>query len=114
MRKIRKEVYGPPVKISESKGWPDKINESDEFELNIKGHKNIKVKAGVSLLTSLENAGVIVPSVCRSGECSMCRLKLVSGEVFQPEGTPVRKSDRDFGYIHSCVSYPLSDLEILI
>jgi hypothetical protein len=27
---------------------------------------------------------------------------------------PVRGSDRRFGYIHACVSYPLSDLEVLL
>jgi len=34
--------------------------------------------------------------------------------VFQPVGIPVRKSDRQFGYVHSCVSYPLEDLEIMV
>ncbi|MFH1953304.1 MAG: 2Fe-2S iron-sulfur cluster binding domain-containing protein, partial [Pseudomonadota bacterium] len=54
------------------------------------------------------------PSLCRSGECSMCRIKVLSGKVFQPADVPVRKSDRQFGYVHACVSYPLEDLEILI
>jgi hypothetical protein len=31
-----------------------------------------------------------------------------------PAGTPLRKSDHWFGYAHSCVSYPLSDLEIVL
>jgi hypothetical protein len=44
----------------------------------------------------------------------MCRLKILSGKVFQPAGVPVRKSDRQFGYVHSCAAYPLSDLEILL
>jgi len=43
-----------------------------------------------------------------------CRLKVVSGKVYQPQETPVRKSDRQFGYVHGCVSYPLEDLEILV
>jgi hypothetical protein len=44
----------------------------------------------------------------------MCRLKILSGKVFQPAGVAVRKSDRQFGYVHSCAAYPLSDLEILL
>ncbi len=44
----------------------------------------------------------------------MCRLKLTDGRVYQPPGTPVRKSDTQFGYIHSCVSYPIEDIEILL
>jgi ferredoxin len=66
------------------------------------------------LLVALEKKGIVVPSLCRSGECSMCRVKILSGKVFQPAGALVRRSDRQFGYVHSCVSYPLEDLEVLI
>ena len=76
--------------------------------------KPLEARAGESLLVSLEKGGLVVPSLCRSGECSMCRLKILSGKVFQPPGVPVRKSDRQFGYVHACAAYPLSDLEILI
>jgi hypothetical protein len=41
-------------------------------------------------------------------------VKLVAGKVFMPPGVPMRSSDRQFGYIHSCVSYPLEDCEVLI
>jgi hypothetical protein len=34
--------------------------------------------------------------------------------VFQPEGVRLRKSDRQFNYIHPCMAYPLTDLEILL
>jgi len=39
---------------------------------------------------------------------------LLSGKVYQPQDVKLRKSDRRYGYIHACVSYPLSDLEMLI
>jgi ferredoxin len=70
--------------------------------------------AGEPLLTALEKNDMVVPSLCRSGECSMCRVKILSGKVYQPPGVPVRKSDRQFGYVHSCMAYPLEDLEILL
>jgi hypothetical protein len=44
----------------------------------------------------------------------MCRVKILSGRVFQPAGVAVRKSDRQFGYVHSCMAFPVSDLEILV
>lgn len=72
----------------------------------MKGYDVVVVGAG--------KGGVVVPSLYRSGECSLCRVKLLSGRVFQPPGALVRKSDTQFGYVHSCVSYPLSDLEVLI
>ena len=65
-------------------------------------------------MNSLERAGIVITASCRSGECSLCRTKLVSGKVFQPRGVKLRKSDRTFGYIHTCMAYPLEDLEIII
>ncbi|HPJ40416.1 MAG TPA: 2Fe-2S iron-sulfur cluster-binding protein, partial [Spirochaetota bacterium] len=54
------------------------------------------------------------PALCRSGECSLCRVKLLSGKVYQPRGAHVRASDLKYGYIHSCAAYPLSDCEVLL
>ena len=65
-------------------------------------------------LRELEKAGVVVPSLCRSGECSTCRTKLISGTVFHPGTELLRKADMRFGYIHPCVTYPVSDISILI
>jgi len=113
-RKIRKEAYGPPANIWEDPGWPEEVRPDDEFRVSVAGADPIRARAGAPLLTALEGAGLRVPSLCRSGECSMCRVKIVSGKVFQPAGVPVRKSDRQFGYVHACVSYPLEDLEILL
>ena len=41
-------------------------------------------------------------------------MRLLSGKVFMPAHTGIRESDRQNGYIHACVSYPLEDLEIKI
>jgi len=113
-RKIRKELYGPPLDICNDPGWPKEIGHDHLFSISIKGGQTISAPAGTPLLVSLEKGGVVPPSICRSGECSMCRVKILSGKVFQPPGTPVRKSDHQYGYVHSCVSYPLEDLEILL
>jgi hypothetical protein len=44
----------------------------------------------------------------------MCRVKILSGQVYQLPGVPVRKSDRQFGYVHSCMAYPLEDIELIL
>jgi ferredoxin-NADP reductase/ferredoxin len=113
-RSIRRELYGPPVDICQYPGWPEDVSGDDIFKVAIKNGENIQAPANVPLLVSLEKGGIIPPSICRSGECSMCRVKVLSGSVFQPSGTPVRKSDHKYGYVHACVSYPLEDLEILL
>jgi ferredoxin-NADP reductase len=111
---IRRELYGPPVDICKDPGWPKHVAANDFFTVTIKNGKSIQAPAKDPLLVSLEKGGIVLPSICRSGECSMCRVKILSGSVFQPPGTPVRKSDRKYGYVHACVSYPLEDLEILL
>jgi ferredoxin len=113
-RKIKQEMYGAPPNIWQYPGWPNEIQKDDVFTINIQSGTPLQAKAGEPLLVALEKNGVVVPSLCRSGECSMCRLKIISGKVFQPAGVPVRKSDKKYGYVHSCVSYPLQDLEVLI
>ena len=113
-RKIKQEMYGAPPNIWQYPGWPADIQPDDTFAVHVKNGNQIKAKATEALLSTLEKNEILVPSLCRSGECSMCRVKILSGKVYQPAGVPVRKSDRQFGYVHSCMAFPISDLEILI
>jgi NAD(P)H-flavin reductase len=113
-RKIKQEMYGAPPDIWQYPGWPQEINRDAVFTVKINNGKQLIAGASEPLLVALEKSGVVLPSLCRSGECSMCRVKILSGKVFQPAGVPVRKSDRQFGYVHACMSYPLEDLEVLV
>ena len=65
-------------------------------------------------MASLERHGIRVPAICRSGACGACRIRLLVGKVFMPEQTALRESDRHFGFIHACLSYPIEDLVIQI
>jgi len=112
-RKIRTEVFGPPADITQDPGWPSEIQADAEFTVKVHGGKTITARADEPLMISLERNGIVIPALCRSGECSLCRTRLIKGNVFQPQGVKVRKSDRAFGYIHACMAYPLSDLEIM-
>jgi ferredoxin len=84
------------------------------FEVEVAEKKMILAKAGEPLLNAFDRSGLVVPALCRSGECSVCRVRLVAGEVFVPSQATVRESDRKAGYIHSCVSYPIDNLKIRI
>ncbi len=112
-RKIRTEVQGPPKHITAQPGWPKEIHADASFKVKVKG-KIIKAKAGEPLIISLEKNGIVIPSACRSGECSLCRTKLISGKIFHPQGVKLRKSDAQFGYIHPCMAYPIEDIEVMI
>lgn len=112
--KIKRELYGPPDDVTKERGWPKDLNPETVFSVEVVGYKKIEAKAGEPLMNSLERNGIIVEASCRSGACSLCRTKLLSGRVFMPEHTAVRESDRANNYIHLCVSYPLENLKIKI
>jgi len=113
-KRIRQEVYGPPKDITAEPGWPSSIPGEASFSIRIRDGATLKALAREPVMISLERAGIVIPNACRSGECSLCRTKLISGDVFQPRGVKVRRSDRQFNYIHACMAYPLTDLEIMI
>ncbi len=112
-KRIRREMFGSRQDIQNEPGWPAALTGDEVFNVKI-GDQIIKAKASDSLLTSLEKAGVRVNVCCRSGECSLCRVKLVSGKIFLAKGVLQRYADEQYGYIHSCKSYPISDIEILL
>ncbi|MFH1982887.1 MAG: FAD-binding oxidoreductase [Pseudomonadota bacterium] len=111
-RRIRTEVFGPPVRVTDQPGWPIAVAAQQRFSVAIAGRASVSVAAGEPLMIGLERNAIVLPALCRSGECSLCRTRLVRGEVFQPAGVKVRASDRTNGYIHPCMAYPVSDLQI--
>lgn len=116
-KRIRKEMFGAKKDISQEPGWPTGLSRDKFFEVKVntgKENKRIKAKAGESLLTALERHGLRVNVCCRTGECSFCRIQLVSGKVFAPKGVLTRYADEKYGYIHSCQAYPIEDIEIML
>ncbi|RJP78305.1 MAG: hypothetical protein C4522_12945 [Desulfobacteraceae bacterium] len=113
-RRIRIEIFGPPADITAHPGWPEQITKADRFQIRLKNGRVFEAAAGEPLMNSLERNNITLETSCRSGVCSLCRTKLLSGKVFHPAGAQIRKSDRKYGYIHPCMAYPLEDLELLI
>lgn len=116
------EIAPPISDITKSVGWPSDLSEEDRFECKVnwmhlgqRRSKKIKIKCTEPLLNSIERAqldGVNVDNACRAGECALCRTRMVKGNVYVPEHVHIRDTDREQGYIHPCVSYPVDDLEI--
>ena len=116
-RRVRFEVFGQAKDITKFDGYPKELAEKT-FALTVKRglHEDvIPAKANESLVVALERAGIRIETGCRSGECGFCRTKVVSGEVFIcPENDGRRAADKDFGYVHACAAYPISDVTIRI
>lgn len=111
-RRMLVELNGPPKNPESQNSWPKEVSLDKEITITVKGKGNFIAKAGEPLLNSLERYGLTTENACRSGECSLCRVKLIDGEIFNPHEAKLRKSDRQFGWIHSCVAFPTSDVEI--
>ena len=116
-RRVRFEVFGQAKDISAFEGYPE--GQKDKvYELTVvRGvHEDrIPARASESLVTALERAGIRIQTGCRSGECGFCRTKVLEGDFFIcPEGDGRRGADRDFGYVHACAAYPLSNMKIKI
>ena len=110
-QRIRTELFGPPDDVRDEPGWPDDVGRDAVFTVTV-GGRTFDAPAAEPLLNSMERHGVVVPTECRSGECSACRTRLVSGQVFAPQQARLRHSDRRHGFIHPCMTYPMADIEI--
>lgn len=64
------------------------------------------------ILQTAENQGVPLPFACRNGACTTCAVRVLSGEVYQPEAMGLSPDLQRQGYALLCVSYPRSDLKV--
>ena len=64
------------------------------------------------ILQSVENQGRKLPFSCRHGACTTCAVRVLRGEIYQPEAMGLSPKLKQQGYALLCVSYPRSDLEV--
>ncbi|MFE1745823.1 2Fe-2S iron-sulfur cluster-binding protein [Coleofasciculus sp. H7-2] len=75
-------------------------------------HHDLQVPSDRYILSSVEHQSVELPFSCRNGACTTCAVRVLSGEIHQPEAMGLSPQLRDKGYALLCVSYPRSDLEV--
>jgi ferredoxin len=64
------------------------------------------------ILHSLEAQGTELPFSCRNGACTTCAVRVISGDLYQPEAMGLSVQLQRQGYALLCVSYPRSDLVV--
>ena len=111
---IRHELFGEVHNPGELEDYPDCDMSTVKITVSIRDNKKtVTGDTNDSILCTLEKNGIAVPSRCRSGECGFCHSRLKSGNVYTPKSVDGRRlADFKFGYIHPCVAFPLSDIEI--
>ena len=111
---IRHELFGEYRNPFCDAAYP--AGKGDSFELTViicGEEKKLKCRANDSLLVTMERGGIAVPAHCRSGICGWCHSRLLSGDVYVPESVDGRRmADLEYGYIHPCCTFPLSDAVI--
>ncbi|MDO4493980.1 MAG: 2Fe-2S iron-sulfur cluster-binding protein [Clostridia bacterium] len=114
-RRIRFELSGEFGDPSRAAGYPaEAAGKTHSITVWIRGEKRVvPCKAEQSLLRAMEQAGIRVPSDCRSGQCGWCHSRLIAGDVFVPEEADGRRmADKQYGWIHPCATYALTDVEL--
>lgn len=111
---IRHELFGEYFHPEKNEDYP--LKEVKEFNITVHMAEEtyeISCSSDTSLLRAMEAAGLNPPSDCRSGRCGWCHSQLLQGDVYIPADVDGRRAaDKQFGYIHPCCSFPLSDIEI--
>ncbi|MCQ2479915.1 MAG: 2Fe-2S iron-sulfur cluster-binding protein [Clostridia bacterium] len=114
-RRVRFELSGEFGNPANDPAY-DKDNLGKSFKVSVLVRGEVfetECKSEQTLLNAIETAGIRAPSDCKSGQCGWCHSRLISGEVFVPESADGRRiADKKFGWVHPCVTYPLSDIEI--
>ena len=111
---VRHELFGEYFHPEKNADYSGNIQDKFNLTVTIAGETTvIPCNADTTLLRAMEDAGLNPPSDCRSGRCGWCHSKLLSGDVYIPASVDGRRlADKEFGYIHPCCTFPLSDLAI--
>jgi ferredoxin-NADP reductase len=110
-RRVRQDCSAVRTDVVGAPGWPPEVDPLDRFTVRIPNRGVVlEVMAGENLMSSLERGGVLTPAICRVGTCGSCLTRLIEGQAYVPPEVAVRRADREAGYIHTCTTYPLSDM----
>jgi ferredoxin len=72
--------------------------------------QTVEVPANRYILETAEEQGVSLPFSCRNGACTACAVRVLSGDLYQPEAMGLSPHLQRKGYALLCVSYPRTPL----
>ncbi len=97
--KVKKEVSAAPEEYK-----------TREVTIRYDGQEyKVMVPPDRAILETALDQGIDLPFSCQSGLCTACRGKALSGKVKLDEEEGLSKSERDEGYVLTCVGHPMTD-----
>lgn len=92
---------------------PKSTSKSELCVVFSKSGKEVSCDGEEPILNLAEQEGVKIRNSCRAGVCGSCKKRKLEGEV-RMEGEPegLEESERQEGYILTCISYPLGRVVI--
>lgn len=94
----------------EATASPSNANTSHEVTIRYDGQEfKVLVEPNRTILETALDQGIDLPYSCQSGLCTACRGKALSGKVKLDEEEGLSQSEREEGYVLTCVGHPLTD-----
>jgi ferredoxin len=75
-------------------------------------HHILDVPDDQYILQYAEEQGHNLPFSCRNGACTTCAVRILTGEIYQPEAMGLSNELKEEGYALLCVSYARSHLRV--
>jgi ferredoxin len=101
--KIIQESFGNPP----PSGSPQdpSITETVSTVEFVRSEKTHSARQGQTLLQAAEQCGVNIASGCRRGQCGICKVKLLEGDVSMGAEQGLPRDLKEQGYVLTCVGY---------
>jgi ring-1,2-phenylacetyl-CoA epoxidase subunit PaaE len=110
--KIFKEsfVTGTIDKDKKEAGATANGNKAREVTIRYDGNEfKFMVEPNRTILETALDQGIDLPYSCQSGLCTACRGKALSGKVKLDEEDGLSQSEKNEGYVLTCVGHPITD-----
>jgi ring-1,2-phenylacetyl-CoA epoxidase subunit PaaE len=103
-------VQGTIDKDTKKETAPVTENKAREVTIRYDGQEyKVMVEPNRAILETALDQGIDLPYSCQSGLCTACRGKAISGKVKLDEEEGLSQSERNEGYVLTCVGHPLTD-----
>jgi ring-1,2-phenylacetyl-CoA epoxidase subunit PaaE len=103
-------VQGTIDKDTKKEAAPVAENKAREVTIRYDGQEyKVMVEPNRAILETALDQGIDLPYSCQSGLCTACRGKAISGKVKLDEEEGLSQSERNEGYVLTCVGHPLTD-----